>query len=151
MIEIKIITENKKQFIDLLLLADEEEKMIDRYLDRGKVFVLYDDEKERSICVVTHEGEGIYELKNLATYPSFQKMGYARHLVQFIFNFYKSEKATSILVGTGNNTPTVNFYKKCGFEESHILKNFFTDNYSKPIIDEGILLVDMIYLKKNIQ
>ena len=29
---IETITENKKQFLDLLLLADEQESMIDRYL-----------------------------------------------------------------------------------------------------------------------
>ena len=30
---------DKKRFIDLLLLADEQESMIDRYLDRGELFV----------------------------------------------------------------------------------------------------------------
>ncbi|MEX1308569.1 MAG: GNAT family N-acetyltransferase, partial [Eubacteriales bacterium] len=36
------ITENKKQYLDLLLLADEQEDMIDRYLTRGDMFVLDD-------------------------------------------------------------------------------------------------------------
>ena len=49
--EIKIINENKKQFIDLLLLADEQESMIDRYLERGELFALYDNDL-KSICVV---------------------------------------------------------------------------------------------------
>lgn len=52
--EIKIINENKKQFIDLLLLADEQESMIDRYLERGDLFALYDNDL-KSICVVTEE------------------------------------------------------------------------------------------------
>lgn len=34
----KIIT-RKKRFLDLLLLADEQESMIDRYLERGEMFV----------------------------------------------------------------------------------------------------------------
>ncbi len=38
--EIKIIESNKKDFLDLLLLADEQESMIDKYLDRGKLFAL---------------------------------------------------------------------------------------------------------------
>ena len=41
--EIKIIESNKKDFLDLLLLADEQESMIDKYLDRGNLFALYDD------------------------------------------------------------------------------------------------------------
>ena len=31
---IRAITQNKKQYLPLLLLADEQEDMIDRYLDR---------------------------------------------------------------------------------------------------------------------
>ena len=38
--EIKLITSNKKQFLDLLLLADEQESMIDKYLERGEMFAL---------------------------------------------------------------------------------------------------------------
>ena len=34
------VTENKKQYLDLLLLADEQEDMVDRYLDNGKMYVL---------------------------------------------------------------------------------------------------------------
>ena len=40
--EIIEIKENKKQFLPLLLLADEQENMIDRYLDRGTMYVLDD-------------------------------------------------------------------------------------------------------------
>lgn len=32
--KIREIKENKKQFLSLLLLADEQENMIDRYLER---------------------------------------------------------------------------------------------------------------------
>ncbi len=36
------ITDNKKQYLELLLLADEQELMIDRYLERGEMFILED-------------------------------------------------------------------------------------------------------------
>ena len=39
---IEKIIENKKQFLDLLLLADEQENMIDKYLARGDLFALYE-------------------------------------------------------------------------------------------------------------
>lgn len=39
------VKENKKQYLDLLLLADEQEDMIDRYLDNGKMYVLDDNER----------------------------------------------------------------------------------------------------------
>ena len=39
---IREVNENKKQFIALLLLADEQENMIDRYLEKGTMYVLED-------------------------------------------------------------------------------------------------------------
>ena len=42
---IREIHENKKQFLPLLLLADEQEDMIDRYLERGTMYVLEEDRK----------------------------------------------------------------------------------------------------------
>ncbi len=70
--EVVEITKNKKEYLNLLLLADEQEDMIDRYLSRGKTFVL-DDNGVKSICVITDEGNGVLEIKNLATAPNFQK------------------------------------------------------------------------------
>ena len=58
---IRKITENKKQYLSLLLLADEQESMIDRYLDKGTMYVL-DDDGIKAECVVTDEGNGILEL-----------------------------------------------------------------------------------------
>ena len=74
---IKEITENKKEYLNLLLLADEQEDMIDRYLDRGRMYVL-EDNGVKCECVVTDEGNGILEIKNIATEPEFQGKGYAK-------------------------------------------------------------------------
>ena len=63
------VTENKKQYLDLLLLADEQEDMVDRYLYNGKMYVL-DDDGMKCECVVTDEGNGILEIKNIATVPT---------------------------------------------------------------------------------
>ena len=49
------ISRNKKQYLDLLLLGDEQEIMIDRYLERGDLFVL-EDNGIKAVCVVTKEG-----------------------------------------------------------------------------------------------
>ncbi|SHI82116.1 Acetyltransferase (GNAT) domain-containing protein [Clostridium amylolyticum] len=145
--EIKRILSDKKQFLDLLLLADEQEDMIDRYLERGDVFALYDGNL-KSICVVTKEEEGIYELKNIATYERYQGKGYGKALVNYILDQY-SDKCKTMLVGTGDSPLTIPFYEHCGFTISHRVKNFFTDNYNHPIFENGIQLVDMVYLRKD--
>ena len=72
---ISLITVDKKRYLDLLLLGDEQESMIDRYLERGDMFVLYDNGL-KACCVVTREGEGIYEIKNIATISFFQRQGH---------------------------------------------------------------------------
>ena len=70
---------DKKRYLPLLLLADEQENMIDRYLDRGAMFVL-DDGGVKGECVVTDEGNGILELKSLAVLPDCQRKGYGKAL-----------------------------------------------------------------------
>lgn len=70
------VIKNKKQFLSLLLLADEQENMIDRYLERGTMYVL-NDNGVKAECVVTDEGNGILEIKNIATVPEYQGKGYA--------------------------------------------------------------------------
>lgn len=146
--EIKHITQNKADFLDLLLLADENETMIARYLDRGEMFALYDDDL-KSICVITQEWKNLYEIKNLATYPPFQRQGYARRLIEYIENRYNAP-GTILQVGTGDSPLTIPFYVHCGFRYSHRIPRFFTDNYPHPIFEGGKQLVDMIYLRKEL-
>ena len=40
---IKKILSGKKEYLELLLLADEQESMIDRYLERGEMYVLLEE------------------------------------------------------------------------------------------------------------
>ena len=142
------ITQNKKAYLPLLLLADEEEAMLDRYLERGTMYVL-DDGGVKAECVVTDEGNGILEIKNLAVEPAYQKHGYGKALIDFIAARYENTHRI-LQVGTGDSPSTVPFYEKCGFTRSHIVKNFFTDNYSRPIYDGGVLLKNMVYLRREI-
>ena len=142
--EIKIITDNKKSFMDLLLLADEQEDMIDKYLERGTLFALYDDDL-KSICVVTNEKGGVFELQSLATYEQFQRKGYGTRIVKHVTEDYR-DKGTVMYVGTGDSL--VPFYEQCGFTLSHRLENYFIEHYKEPIFDAGVRLADKVYLKK---
>ena len=140
------IKENKKQYLSLLLLADEQEDMVDRYIDKGTMYV-FDDNGVKSECVITDEGNGIIEIKNIATVPEHQGKGYAKALIDFLVEEYGG-KYSVLRVGTGDSPTTVPFYEKCGFVRSHSIPNFFTDNYDHPIFECGVQLVDMVYLQK---
>lgn len=139
---------NKRDYMDLLFLADEQEDMIDKYLDKGTMYVL-DDDGVKGECVVTDEGNGVLEIKNIATLPEFHGKGYGRLLIKYIFEKYAG-KYMILQVGTGDSPLTIPFYEKCGFRKHHKIKNFFLDNYDHPIIEEGVQLVDMVYLRKEI-
>jgi len=147
LLEIKKITENKKQFIDLLLLADESEAMIDKYLERGDLFALYDDDL-KSICVITEESSDTCEIKNIATYEKWHGMGYGSKLIQYVSDLFLGRYKTMI-VGTGNVPKSIRFYEKNGFTISHRVENFFIDNYDHFMYEDGVQLVDMVYLRKD--
>ena len=145
MIEIKKINDHKDAFMDLLLLGDEQENMIKKYLYRGELFALYDDDL-KTVCVVAKEDDDTFEIKNIATYEKYQRNGYGSYMIRYIIQNYK-DKCKRIWVGTGDDSTILSFYKNCGFTYSHTVKNFFVDNYDHKMYENGKQLIDMIYLK----
>lgn len=135
---------DKKKYLDLLLLGDEQEDMIDRYLDRGRMFIL-EEPNLIGQCVVTEESEGIYEIKNISIYPDEQGKGFGKKLMKYVLDELRD--GNTFYVGTGESDLTVPFYESLGFEYSHRIENFFIDNYDEPIFEAGVQLVDMVFLK----
>ncbi len=145
------ITEGKKQYLDLLRLGDEQETMIDRYLDRGDMFVLQNGRGESvAVAVVVRIDDGTMELKNLAVAEEYQKKGYGRRMLDYVCRHYAGS-CDFMLVGTGEVAATVGFYEHCGFVYSHRIKDFFTENYDHPIFENGVLLKDMVYFKRQLK
>ena len=145
---IREVKENKKRFLPLLLLADEQENMIDRYLERGTLYVL-EEGGVKAECVVTDEGAGVLEIKNIAVAPTEQGKGYGKTLIAFLARRYAGSHSV-LQVGTGESPLTIPFYEKCGFVRSHRVPNFFSDNYDHPIYEGGVQLVDMVYLQRHL-
>ena len=144
MIRITIITDDKWEFLPLLLLGDEQESSIFGYLDRGELFALYDDDL-KSVCVVTDEGDGTLEIQNIATDKRYQHHGYAPKLIDYIIKHYK-ERYDRIILGTGDIPGILAFYERCGFTITHRVADYFTERCDHPIIDGGVLLKDKVYM-----
>lgn len=140
--------DNKKQYLDLLLLADEQEDMIDRYLDRGTMYILKEG-GARAECVVTREESNILEIKNLAVDPAWQRRGCGRALIDFLVKTYAGQYA-ALRVGTGDSPLTIPFYEACGFHRVGRKKNFFLEHYDHSIYECGVRLTDMIYLERTL-
>ena len=143
-------TENKRTYMDILLLADPQEDMIERYLDQSDLFVLSEEGVIKTVCAVQMLKDRRCEIKNIATVEEEQGKGYGRNMIHYVCEHY-SDRCDMMYVGTGNSRKTLEFYEKCGFVNSHILAGFFTDNYAEPIYEDGVQLVDMVYLKKKLE
>lgn len=138
--------EDKKKNLDLLLLADPEEEAIDKYIDNCEVFEFYHRDILIGQGAVMELSSTVYEIKNFAIYEKFHNCGYGKILINLLCEKYlESFKNKDIIVGTSEQG--VGFYKKCGFQFSHIVKNFFITNYKQPIFENGVQCKDMFYLK----
>lgn len=145
-IEVKI--KDRKKYIDLLLLGDEDRNMVNKYIYDGKMYAIDHEGSFIASILIIFKEEDVIEIKNLAVDPNYQRRGYGKFLIEFIASLY-GDYFNSMIVGTGESPLTLPFYKSCGFEEYYRLENFFTDNYKEPIFEEGIQLIDMIYLRRH--
>lgn len=147
---IEQVLEDKKRFLPLLLLGDEQESMIDRYLNHGNLFVGFTaEERPIAVAVVTEEGDGVLELKNLAVDEAFQHQGLGSRMIEYICDNYRPLYHT-LFVGTGDSERTISFYRKNGFHYSHTVADFFVKHYDHPIVEEGKRLCDMLYFKRMV-
>lgn len=147
--EIREIKEGKRRFLDLLLLGDEQEEMVERYLGRGNLFVGFEEERAVAVCVVTDEGDGVFEVKNLAVAEEEQRQGIGTRMMRFVEERY-GRQARVLQVGTGETPRTMRFYERCGYVYSHRVTGFFTEHYDHPIVEEGRQLVDMVYFRRQL-
>jgi N-acetylglutamate synthase-like GNAT family acetyltransferase len=101
------------------------------------------------ICeaVVVKVSDTECELKNIATSEEYQERGYGKKLMDYLFNIC-SINYKVMFVGT--TSLTASFYNELGFEYSHTVNNFFTDNYPEPIFEDEVQCVDMVYLKRKL-
>ena len=135
---------NPGAYLHLLLDADPCEAMVDRYLEESDMFVLERDGKVIGEAVVDEKGE----IKNLAVLPEYQGKLYGMYILSFLAGYYK-DRFSCLWVGTSEGG--VGYYERYGFVQDHVVKNFFTDNYPEPIIDNGRPCVDMTLLRLEIR
>ena len=143
---IRLVTDSKRQYMDLLLLGDEQEDMIGRYLDRGDLYVL-DDHGVKALCVVMPAGDAL-EIKNIAVHPACQRRGFGRLLINHVARQYAG-RFSVLRAGTGDSPLTIPFYEACGFSRTGVIPDFFTRNYDHPIVEGGVRLRDMIVLERR--
>ena len=131
----------------LLLEADPSRELVAAYLGEG--FLLAALEAGRPVgeaLAVPHPGG--WELKNLAVDAAWRRRGIGRALVEGVFA--RLAPGETLWVGTADGVPWgLAFYKACGFARDHVVPGFFAEHYPRPVVDGGILCVDMVYLRRK--
>jgi len=133
----------------LLLLADEEEE-IRKYIYNSSVYTLYYKQQQDPIAVIaiSRVNESVIEIKNIGVWESFRNNGIGSLLINYVKEIAYKENYTEIIVGTADSgINQIRFYERNGFVKYAVKKNYFIDNYSRPIVDDGVLLKDMVMLK----
>ena len=129
----------------LLLIADPDPEMIERYIGRSCIFACEHDGRTIGIAAVTEEGNGTVEIKNLAVDKDMWRCGAGTALLSAVKSAYKGCR---IIVGTADTSAgPLRFYESCGFSRCGTIKNFFKDNYPKPVFEGGVQCTDMILLE----
>lgn len=150
---IEKITSRQNIPFDLLLLADETITAIEKYVYDADVYIARRKEAPKAIAVfvLLQLNAAEIEIKNIAVAETFQNTGIGSYLLEHIREIACESGYRKLWVGTPDcSKAQISFYKKNGFEISGVKKNFFTDNYPDPIIEDGILLKDMVMLSMNI-
>lgn len=147
-IDIFEVLDNKLNYMDLLLIGDEDINMIMKYIEKSNLYVLKLEEVIGLIALCEYDEDTI-EIKNLAIKKEYQNLGYGKMLIDFIEKTFRN-KYNFIILGTGDSPLTIPFYTKLGFKRYEIIENYFLENYNHEIIENDVLLKDLIILKKKI-
>lgn len=138
---------------DLLLLADENEAAIKKYIYDSSIYTVYDSKNLRPIGVfaLCRINKTVLEIKNIGVREAFRCQGIGSFLIDAIRKIASRENYNEIIVGTADSgIRQIRFYEKNGFRKYALKKNFFIKNYPEPIVEDGIILKDMIMLKTKV-
>ena len=141
------VPDNQKLlYRNLLLLADEQWSMVERYLERGEMWALVEGDDVLAECVVTDEGDGLCEVQNLAVDPARQRRGLGRMMVSHVQRHYAG-RFSRLRIRTGDSPLTVPFYESCGLQITRRDPGYFLRTYDHPIYEAGKLLTDLVELE----
>jgi len=143
---------NEKPPMELLLLADPSKDMIMSYLEKGICYVVVYRNDVIGVALVVKKDLQRVEIVNIAIAENYQQRGIGKKLLLYVIDEIEKENIKEIEIGTGNSSVgQLLLYQKCGFRIVGIDFDFFRNNYSEKIYENGIECRDMIRLKKEIE
>jgi ribosomal protein S18 acetylase RimI-like enzyme len=147
LIEIEKI--RRASYLNLLLIGDEDEKMVKSYINEGTLFTIVYKKKEIGVvqCLID-EKKATVEVKNIGLKEAYRGKGIGSKVIKKLEALYERNHYSKMIVGTADSSfENIAFYKKAGFYEAGVKKNFFLQ-YVPPIYENGLQAIDMIMFEK---
>ncbi len=129
----------------LLLSADGQRHEVQKYLDRGELWVAELRGKIIGEMVLMETRADVWEVMNIAVNPKHHRKGVGTALLRKARSMTKRRGAHRLEVGTDNGGfDRLAFYQRFGFRIVDVDLDFFVRRYYKIIRKDGILLRDML-------
>ena len=149
-IEVRLVPQNHKQLLNILLLADPDPKQVAKYIDDSDIFTITVGQQILGVLAVQTIDERAIELKNVAVLPVYRQRGLASYAISNLFERYHQLGYSQMRVGTANSSiDNLRFYQKLGFRLNNIVPNYFAD-YDQPIFENEIKALDLVILTRPI-
>lgn len=122
----------------LLLLGDENQRLINEYLPQCLIYLLKDEEQIQGICLLqVRQTTG--EIMNIAVEPSSQGQGFGRALLVYVTEVARQLNLQKLVIKTGNSgIGQIALYQQQGFDLAHVNYNYFLEAYPEPIWENRI-------------
>ncbi|MGF9888047.1 GNAT family N-acetyltransferase [Priestia megaterium] len=149
---IEIHKDRRASYLNLLLIGDENEKVVKSYINEGSLFIIVYEKKEIGVvqCLIDEE-ESAVEVKNIGLKKAYRGKGIGSKVIKKLEALYECNHYSKMIVGTADSSlENIAFYKKAGFYQSGVKKNFFLQ-YVPPIYGNGLQAIDMIMFEKKLK
>ncbi len=149
---IEIHKDRRASYLNLLLIGDEDEKVVKSYINEGSLFTIVYEKKEIGVVqCLTDEEESAVEVKNIGLKKAYRGKGIGSKVIKKLEALYECNHYSKMIVGTADSSlENIAFYKKAGFYQSGVKKNFFLQ-YVPPIYENGLQAIDMIMFEKKLK
>lgn len=129
----------------LLLSADGQRHEVQKYLDRGELWLAELNGKVVGEVVLMETRADVWEVMNIAVDPKLRRKGVGTALLRKARGVAKRRGAHRLEVGTDNGGfHRLAFYQRFGFRIVGVDLDFFVRRYHKVFKKDGIALRDML-------
>lgn len=149
---VEIDKDRRACYLNLLLIGDEDEKVVKSYINEGSLFTIVYEKKEIGVvqCLIDEE-ESAVEVKNIGLKEAYRGKGIGSKVINKLEALYECNHYSKMIVGTADSSlENIAFYKKAGFYRRGVRKNFFLQ-YVPPIYENGLQAIDMIMFEKKLK